>query len=433
MTSLNNNLSNRRILLGICAGIAAYKTPNLVRGLRAAGAEVQVVLTGNAHHFVTATSLQAVSGAPVRQDLWDEHAEAAMGHIELARWADTVVIAPATANTIAKLANGMADDLLTTLCLATTATVWVAPAMNQQMFAHPASQANLKTIAAMGYQLIGPESGEQACGEVGPGRMTEPEDIISTISAAAAPAAGRDIALSPITSWQNQPLLNKTVMITAGPTQEAIDPVRYISNHSSGLQGIAIAEAARLAGARVIFVAGPKVPPTSEMISRIDVISALDMQQAVHKQLHEVDIFVGVAAVADYRPALAAEQKMKRAGKADARLTIELVENPDIIAGVAQSSNRPLVIGFAAETNDTHKHAREKLIRKSLDAVVVNDVSEPGIGFNSTENAATLIHANGEVTFAKQSKQQLGHALIAQIVEIFAPQLADTNPESVSE
>lgn len=433
MTSLNNNLSNRRILLGICAGIAAYKTPNLVRGLRAAGAEVQVVLTGNAHHFVTATSLQAVSGAPVRQDLWDEHAEAAMGHIELARWADTVIIAPATANTIAKLANGMADDLLTTLCLATTATVWLAPAMNQQMFAHPASQANLKTMAAMGYQLIGPESGEQACGEVGPGRMTEPEDIISAISAAAVPAAGRDIAPSPITSWQNQPLLNKTVMITAGPTQEAIDPVRYISNHSSGLQGIAIAEAARLAGARVIFVAGPKVPPTSEMISRIDVISALDMQQAVHKQLDEVDIFVGVAAVADYRPALAAEQKMKRAGKANARLTIELVENPDIIAGVAQSSNRPLVIGFAAETNDTHKHAREKLIRKGLDAVVVNDVSEPGIGFNSTENAATLIHANGEVTFAKQSKQQLGHALIAQIVEIFAPQLADTNPESVSE
>jgi phosphopantothenoylcysteine decarboxylase/phosphopantothenate--cysteine ligase len=428
MTSLNNNLSNRRILLGICAGIAAYKTPNLVRGLRAAGAEVQVVLTDNAHRFVTATSLQAVSGAAVRQDLWDEHAEAAMGHIELARWADTVIIAPATANTIAKLANGMADDLLTTLCLATTATVWVAPAMNQQMFAHPASQANLKTIAAMGYQLIGPESGEQACGEVGPGRMTEPEDIISAISA----AADQDISFA-TSSLQDKPLLNKTVMITAGPTQEAIDPVRYISNHSSGLQGIAVAEAARLAGARVIFVAGPKVPPTSEAITRIDVISALDMQQAVHQQLDEVDIFVGVAAVADYRPAMAAQQKMKRAGKANASLTIELVENPDIIAGVAQHSKRPLVIGFAAETNDTHKHAREKLIRKGLDAVVVNDVSEPGIGFNSAQNAATLIHANGEVIFAKQSKQELGHALIAQIVEIFAPQLADTNPESVSE
>ncbi len=428
MTSLNNNLSNRRILLGICAGIAAYKTPNLVRGLRAAGAEVQVVLTDNAHQFVTATSLQAVSGAPVRQDLWDEHAEAAMGHIELARWADTVLIAPATANTIAKLANGMADDLLTTLCLATTATVWVAPAMNQQMFTHPASQANLKTIAAMGYRLIGPESGEQACGEVGPGRMTEPEDIISAISTAT--DQGSNFAT---TLLQKKPLLNKTVMITAGPTQEAIDPVRYISNHSSGLQGIAVAEAARSAGARVIFVAGPKVPPTSETISRIDVISALDMQQAVHKQLDEVDIFVGVAAVADYRPAIAAEQKMKRAGKANASLTIELVENPDIIAGVAQHSKRPLVIGFAAETNDTHKHAREKLIRKGLDAVVVNDVSDPAIGFNSTQNAATLIHANGEVTFAKQSKQDLGHALIAQIVEIFAPQLADTNPESVSE
>ena len=429
MSSSTNSLTNKRILLGICAGIAAYKTPILVRGLRAAGAEVQVVMTDNAHHFVTSTALQAVSGAPVRQDLWDEHAEAAMGHIELARWADAIVIAPATANTIAKLAHGVADDLLTTLCLASSAPVWVAPAMNQQMFQHPATRTNLDTLKSLGYQLIGPESGDQACGEVGPGRMTEPEDIVDVLQSCFASKPGGPPGTEP-----SGPLKGKTVMITAGPTREAIDPVRYISNHSSGLQGIAMADAALAAGAHVIFVAGPKVPPTDPAIERIDVISALDMQAAVHKQLAEADIFIGVAAVADYRPAVAASQKMKRAGKADAGLTIELIENPDIIAGVAQHQARPrLVIGFAAETNDTHKHAREKLVRKGLDAVVVNDVSDPAIGFNSSNNAATLIHADGEVPFPKQSKAQLGHALLAQLVDIFASQLADTNPESVSE
>ncbi len=424
MTTSNPGLNNKRILLGICAGIAAYKTPILVRGLRAAGAEVQVVMTDNAHHFVTATSLQAVAGAPVRQDLWDEHAEAAMGHIELARWADLIIIAPATANTIAKLANGMADDLLTTLCLASTAPVWLAPAMNQQMFQHRATQANLRAVESLGYQLIGPESGDQACGEVGPGRMTEPDEIVSALASSVAAAPGAE----------THNLHNKTVMITAGPTLEAIDPVRYISNHSSGLQGIAMADAALAAGAHVIFIAGPKVPSTHPAMQRIDVISALDMQAAAHEHLPGVDIFIGVAAVADYRPLEAAAQKMKRAGEKNASLTIDLVENPDIIAGVAKHPDRPrLVIGFAAETNDTHKHARQKLERKGLDAVVVNDVSEPGIGFNSSDNAATLIHVDGEVAFARQSKTLLAHGLIAQIVDIFASQLADTNPESVSE
>ncbi|XOV83762.1 MAG: bifunctional phosphopantothenoylcysteine decarboxylase/phosphopantothenate--cysteine ligase CoaBC [bacterium] len=427
MSSSTPGLNNRRILLGISAGIAAYKTPMLVRALRAAGAEVQVVMTESAHHFVTATSLQAVSGRLVRQDLWDAGAEAAMGHIELARWADLIVIAPATANTIAKLAHGMADDLLTTLCLASSAPVWLAPAMNQQMFLHPATQANLNKVASLGYHVVGPESGDQACGEVGPGRMTEPDDIVRAL-ATATPAA---TALAPAAT---RSLQNKTVMITAGPTQEAIDPVRYISNHSSGLQGIAMADAALAAGARVIFIAGPRVPATHPEILRVDVISAMDMQAAVHKHLAEVDIFVGVAAVADYRPLQAAGQKMKRSGQAQAGLTLELVENPDIIAGVARHPHKPrLVIGFAAETNDTHKHARQKLVRKGLDAIVVNDVSDPKIGFNSTENAATLIHADGEVTFPQQSKSQLAHGLIAQIVEIFASQLADTNPETVSE
>jgi phosphopantothenoylcysteine decarboxylase / phosphopantothenate---cysteine ligase len=427
MSSSNPGLNNKRILLGICAGIAAYKTPILVRGLRAAGAEVQVVMTDNAHHFVTATSLQAVAGAPVRQDLWDEHAEAAMGHIELARWADLIVIAPATANTIAKLAHGMADDLLTTLCLASSAPIWLAPAMNQQMFQHPATQANLRALQSFGYHLIGPESGDQACGEVGPGRMTEPDEIVTRLASTASEAPVMRQA-------ENNPLHDKTVMITAGPTVEAIDPVRYISNHSSGLQGIALADAALAAGAHVIFIAGPKVPPTHPDMQRIDVISALDMQAAVHEHLPGVDIFIGVAAVADYRPMQAATQKMKRAGKKNASLSIELIENPDIIAGVSQHPDKPrLVIGFAAETNDTHKHARQKLERKGLDAVVVNDVSEPGIGFNSSDNAATLIHAAGEVAFARQSKTQLAHGLISEIVDIFASQLADTNPETVAE
>lgn len=386
-----------------------------------------MVMTDNAHHFVTATSLQAVAGLPVRQDLWDEHAEAAMGHIELARWADLIVIAPATANTIARLAHGMADDLLTTLCLATTAPVWVAPAMNQQMFQHHATQANLRNLQSLGYRLIGPESGDQACGEVGPGRMTEPDDIVAAL-------ASSTLAAPATFNAETHNLHNRTVMITAGPTLEAIDPVRYISNHSSGLQGIAMADAALAAGAHVIFIAGPKVPATHPAIQRIDVISALDMQAAVHEHLPGVDIFIGVAAVADYRPVEAAAQKMKRAGDAGAGLTIALVENPDIIAGVARHPDKPrVVIGFAAETNDTHKHARQKLERKGLDAVIVNDVSEPGIGFNSSDNAATLIHAHGEVVFARQSKTQLAHGLIAQVVDIFASQLADTNPESVSE
>ncbi len=413
------DLNNQHILLGISAGIAAYKAPILVRALRAAGAQVQVVMSANAHHFVTATSLQAVSGNPVRQDLWDEAAEAAMGHIELARWADRVLVAPATANFMAKLANGFADELLTTVCLATTAPVVLAPAMNQRMYQHPATQRNIQQLQQLGYQIVGPASGEQACGEEGPGRMVEPDDLVGALLN------------------QNEPsdvLSGRTVMITAGPTVEAIDPVRFISNHSSGLQGVSLAEAAHAAGAHVILIAGPKIPASHAAITRVEVTSALEMEAAVTRHLRGVDIFIGVAAVADYRPAKPAEQKMKRSGKAQSKLSIELVENPDIIAGVANSAERPsLVIGFAAETNDTHKHAREKLRRKGLDAVVLNDVSDPNIGFNSKQNAATLIYAGGEVVFPQQSKRQLADTLIRQLPQIFASQLADTNPESVTQ
>jgi phosphopantothenoylcysteine decarboxylase/phosphopantothenate--cysteine ligase len=412
-----SDLANKRILLGICSGIAAYKTPMLVRGLRALGAEVQVVMSANAQRFVAPTALQAVSGQPVRQDLWDPDAEAAMGHIELARWADMVVIAPATANTMAKLAQGMADNLLTTLCLATTAPIVLAPAMNQQMFQHPATQTNLARLVDLGYRLVGPDSGEQACGEEGPGRMSEPDAIIDALQRQ---------------HTNTDRLKGTTVMITAGPTLEAIDPVRYISNHSSGLQGLSLAEAAHDAGAKVILIAGPKVADAPPGITRIDVISALDMQAAVHANLADVDLFIGVAAVADYRPARPQEQKMKRAGDEKAAMNIEFIENPDIIAGVAKCSPRPLVIGFAAETNNTLEHARDKRIRKGLDAIVLNDVSDPSIGFNSSQNAATLIFDKGEVVFPRQSKRQLADALISQIPEIFASQLADTNPESVT-
>ncbi len=400
----------------------------LVRALRAVGAEVQVVMTPTAHHFVTATSLQAVSGRPVRQDLWDEAAEAAMGHIELARWADLVLIAPATANTLARLATGMADDLLTTLCLATTAPVVVAPAMNQQMYQHAATQKNLAVVAEFGYEILGPASGEQACGEEGPGRMVEPDEIVAFLL-----QRGQRAARTPTEPGEEAPLKGRRVMVTAGPTQESIDPVRYITNHSSGLQGISLAEAALEAGAEVILVAGPKVPQCTPQIKRVDVISALDMQTAVHEHLAGVDIFIGVAAVADYRPAQVAAKKMKRSGAEQATMTLELVENPDIIKSVANHSARPaLVIGFAAETNDTHKHAREKLHKKGLDAVVVNDVSDPSIGFNSEHNAATLIYAQGEVVLPLQSKRQLAATLIRQIPQIFASQLADTNPESMT-
>lgn len=418
MTEANqDSLANKRIILAVSAGIAAYKAPILVRALTGLGAEVQVVLSGNAHHFVTPTALQAVSGNPVRQDLWDEGAEAAMGHIELARWADIVVVAPATANTIAHLARGDAHDLLTTLVLATTAPVFIAPAMNQQMFQHPATQRNLETLTSFGYQIIGPDSGEQACGEVGPGRMTEPEEIATHLLSA---------------RKQSNALSGVKVTITAGPTLEAIDPVRYISNHSSGLQGLCLAKSALAAGAHVTLIAGPKVAETQTGVHRIDVTSAQDMFEAAMGQVDKTDIFIGVAAVADYRPANAAEQKMKRSGEPGAGMTIELVENPDIIAHVAKHPKKPLVIGFAAETNNTLEHARAKRVRKGLDAIVLNDVSDPSIGFNSQENAATLIFEQGEITLPKQSKQQLADTLITNISDIFATKLADTQQQSVT-
>ena len=407
-----SDLSGQNILLGITGGIAAYKTPMLVRQLVEAGANIQVVMSENAHRFVTSTTLQAVSGNPVRDDLWDPAAEAAMGHIELARWADQILIAPATANAIARLAAGDASNLLYTLCLASTAPISLAPAMNQQMFQHPAVQRNLATLIADGCRVIGPDSGDQACGDQGPGRMTEPEDLVLALAQTKQTRAG-----------SRGPLSGRTVIVTTGPTREAIDPVRYISNHSSGLQGMAIADAAKQAGADVILVAGPGVAESSPDMQRINIISAQEMHAKVHEHLAAADIFIGVAAVSDYRPANPEEQKIKRHLTADEDVKLSLIENPDIIASVVRAKQAKVVVGFAAETHDTLQNARDKRVRKGLDAIVVNDVSDRSIGFNSRDNEVTLIHEGGDIHFGKQSKSAIAQQLMEHLVEIFAAKI----------
>ncbi|MDE0063074.1 MAG: bifunctional phosphopantothenoylcysteine decarboxylase/phosphopantothenate--cysteine ligase CoaBC [Gammaproteobacteria bacterium] len=407
------DLSGKNILLGITGGIAAYKTPILVRLLRQADAEVQVVLTRGAREFITPTTLQAVSGRPVRDDLWDEEAEAAMGHIELARWADLVVVAPATAHFMATLAQGLAPDLLSTLCLATEAQTVVAPAMNQAMWRSPATQRNVDILARDGRLLVGPAEGEQACGDTGPGRMVEPEDLFEVIRQCFAARC----------------LDGLSVLVTAGPTEEAIDPVRHITNRSSGKQGYAMAAAAAAAGAEVTLVSGPCILPPPPGVDVIGVTSAQDMYDAVHARIAAQDLFIGVAAVADFRPAQSTGQKIKKES-VGTRFEMAFEENPDIIASVALLPERPLVIGFAAETQKVLEHAREKRRRKGLDAIVVNDVSRQGIGFNSDSNAATLIWADGELALPYQSKQSLAQGLIRHIADIFTARLAGAGQES---
>ncbi|MEZ5558501.1 MAG: bifunctional phosphopantothenoylcysteine decarboxylase/phosphopantothenate--cysteine ligase CoaBC [Pseudomonadales bacterium] len=417
----DNGLERRRIIVGVSGGIAAYKSPMLVRRLRDAGADVQVVMTRGAQQFVTATTLQAVSGRPVRDSLWDAAAEAAMGHIELARWAELILIAPATADLISRLALGRADDLLCTLRLASEAPLLLAPAMNRVMWQHPATQRNLATLRADGAHIVGPEEGPQACGEYGPGRMSEPEVLSAR--------AGRLLAGAPSAGG---PLTGVRVLITAGPTREAIDPVRYISNHSSGKQGFALAAAARDAGAEVVLVSGPVNLATPAGVRRIDVESAEDMQQAVQGELDGCGIFIAVAAVADYRPEHAAEQKIKKSSQARAGLTLQLVENPDIVASVARRPDRPFVVGFAAETQDALHNARDKRARKGMDMIVVNDVSRSGIGFNSDANAVTVIWEGGEESVAQASKAQVAAAVIARVADRYVRRLANANPASVA-
>ena len=394
-----------RILLGIGGGIAAYKAPALVRHLRSRNAEIAVVLTKSGRRFVSEAALQAVSGKKPRWSLWDAEAEAAMGHIELARWADAVLIAPASANLVARLAQGTANDLLTTICLATAAPIFVAPAMNARMWRHPATQRNVERLRQDGATVIEPEDGEQACGEFGPGRMPEPDGLADIVLA----ALGAPKALAGV-----------RVLVTAGPTREFLDPVRFLSNRSSGRQGFAVAEAARDAGADVALVAGPVDLPTPAGVRRIDVVSAAEMKAAVAARIGDADVFVSVAAVADYRPSEAAVRKLKRREQSGGELRVSLEENEDIAGSVGAASPRPFVVGFAAETHDALAHARDKRVRKRMDAIVVNDVSDGAIGFDSADNAVTFIHDGGEVALPKMPKLAVARRLVAEIAALYA-------------
>ncbi|MFL6603338.1 MAG: bifunctional phosphopantothenoylcysteine decarboxylase/phosphopantothenate--cysteine ligase CoaBC [Steroidobacteraceae bacterium] len=394
-------MQGKRILLGVTGGIAAYKSPDLVRRLREQGAEVQVVMTAAAREFVTAATFQAVSGRPVRTDLWDAAAEAAMGHIELARWAQLVLIAPASADFLARLVTGQADDLLSTLCLATEAPIAVAPAMNRVMWANVATRANVATLRQRNVQVLGPAEGEQACGEIGAGRMLEPLELAERASIMLLGGGG--------------PLQGRRVLITAGPTRERIDPVRFISNRSSGKMGFAVAQAAREAGAEVILVSGPVSLPTPTAVRRIDVESAADMLNAVLGEVDRADIFISTAAVADYRPANAAEQKIK---KTSDRMDLSMERTADVLATVAARPNRPFVVGFAAETESVEQHARGKLLKKNLDMIAANEVGHDK-AFDCEDNELIVLWRAGRRDLARASKATLARQLVALIAESY--------------
>jgi len=390
-----------RVLLGVTGGIAAYKSAELVRRLREQGADVQVVMTEGARRFVGPLTFQALSGRPVRTDLWDAAAEAAMGHIELARWADRVLIAPASADFLARLAHGLANDLLTTLCLATDAPISVAPAMNRLMWANAATQSNVATLRSRGVTIIGPAEGEQACGETGAGRMVEPADIL----AALLPRQGSVGAL-----------VGRKVLITAGPTRERIDPVRFITNRSSGKMGYAVAEAARAAGAEVVIVSGPVNVPTPAGVKRVDVETAEQMMDAVRAHLPGTDIFIAAAAVSDYRPVQAAVEKIKKTSDS---LMLALSRTTDILATVAGGSPRPFVVGFAAETQNVERNALAKLEGKRLDMIAANQVGDK-LAFDCDENALTVYWPGGKRELARASKRDVAAGLVSVIAARFA-------------
>lgn len=390
-------------LLGITGGIAAYKTPELVRLLKKQGAEVKVVLSAGAKAFVTPMTLQAVSGHPVYSELLDCDFEAAMGHIELARWAQGILIAPLSANRLAALALGMADDLLTTLCLATKAPIWVAPAMNQQMWQHWAVQQHLTQLKTRGIQVIEPAWGEQACGEIGWGRMPEPIEILRHLT---------------IPSAQSLPLKDLNLLITAGPTREAIDPVRFLSNRSSGKMGFALAQAAAAMGAQVTLISGPVHLPTPAGVKRIDVISAQDMYQAVLAHASQADIFISAAAVADFYVENICAEKIKK-NTHNEQWQLHLMPTPDILATVAQKTPRPFCVGFAAETTQITQHAQKKLTDKKIDLIAVNDVSSREIGFDADENALTVISHQATHSITQASKYQVACQLLNLISEYY--------------
>lgn len=395
-----SSLTNKRILLGVTGGIAAYKSAELIRRLRDAGAEVQVVMTTAAQEFITPLTLQALSGNVVHTVLLDPEAEAGMGHIQLARWADLLLVAPATADFIARVTQGMANDLLTSICLATSAPMAIAPAMNQGMWHKGATQDNLDVLQNRGVFILGPDSGSQACGDIGMGRMLDVDDLV---------VATANLFLT-------GSLSGKTLVITAGPTREAIDPVRYLSNHSSGKMGYALAQAAVEAGAKVKLISGPTHLPRPDRVERIDVVSAQDMFDACHAAVANCDIFIGAAAVADYRPASISSEKIKK-DQQDS-LNLQLIKNSDILASIAKLPNRPrFVMGFAAETQQLVEYAQEKLYKKNLDMIAANNVSSPEIGFNSDDNQITLITATQVQELPRASKMALAQMIIARIAE----------------
>lgn len=394
-----NTLSGKHLLLGVTGGIAAYKSAELIRQLRAQGALVRVVMTAGAQAFITPLTLQALSGNPVHTELLDERAEAAMGHIELARWADALLIAPASADFIARLHHGRADDLLGAVVLACEAPVAIAPAMNRAMWENPATRDNVSALRSRGMHIFGPAHGEQACGETGPGRLLEPDELASAVAGL----------------FETRALSGRRVLVTAGPTREAIDPVRYISNHSSGRMGFAVAQAAVEAGAEVILVSGPVSLATPPRVKRIDVVSAADMQGAVLDEVVKCDIFIAVAAVADYRPEQTDGQKLK---KTAGQLTLTFVRNPDILAGVAALPNPPFTVGFAAETEAVTDNARTKRVAKAIDMIAANTVGA-GRGFDAVDNALHVIWAGGERELPLTGKTKLARQLVALIAERF--------------
>jgi phosphopantothenoylcysteine decarboxylase/phosphopantothenate--cysteine ligase len=400
------SLTNKRILLGVTGGIAAYKSAELIRRLQDQGADVRVVMTRNATEFITPLTLQALSGHPVHLDLLDPETESVMGHIELARWADIILVAPGSANFIARLAQGHGSDLLSTICLAAQCRIAVAPAMNQAMWSNSATQTNIEMLKTSHIAVFGPDEGLQACGEVGQGRLLDIEGIVDL-------TAG---------SFPSGILAGKRVIITAGPTREAIDPVRFISNHSSGKQGYALAQAAVEAGASVILISGPTSLEPPDRTRRIDVISADEMYAAAIAEVNEADIFIGVAAVADYKPVMFQSQKIKK-DRVEGELKISLVENPDIIARIADLDAGPFTVGFAAETENVVEYARKKLIAKKLDMIIANDVADNAIGFNSDENQTTLLWGNHEELVPMASKSVIAERIIQVIAQNLAREI----------
>jgi phosphopantothenoylcysteine decarboxylase/phosphopantothenate--cysteine ligase len=400
------HLFQRKIIIGVCGGIAAYKSAELVRLLQKAGADVRVIMTQGAQAFITPLTLQALSGHSVHTELLDEEAERGMGHIELARWADAIIVAPAAAETLSSLNAGAANNLLTTVCLASSAPIFLAPAMNQQMWAQPATQQNISALVAKGFHMIGPESGEQACGDIGSGRMSEPSDIVKEVDS----------------FFPSRELQNKHVVITAGPTREAIDPVRYLSNHSSGKMGFALARAAIEAGAKVTLISGPVNLETPGRVNRVDVISALDMLAACREACREADIFIACAAVADYRPRSVAQQKLKKTGEDN--LTLVLEQNPDIVATIANEYPDLLCVGFAAETENLLEQARVKRAKKQLDIIIANDVAAQPV-FGSDTNSVTIISENKEHTISSSTKLEIARQSIAEIARLTSSNKSD--------